>query len=229
MKTLHILTAGLMMNITVVGSSSTNNQNSQLSLNIIEILNPSCNSSCNGTITVEAEGGSEPYSYNWNTFPNQSTPQAVNLASGVYFIEVKDAEGEVFFQSIELMAPEKINADKNTVQPNQKITVVDLEFTMDGGNGPFDYEFNGQNIKHPKIENLSIGIHTLKVTDANDCSMIQYIQVFEIEGENESSDLLGWTIYDQMPIEVITIERVEFSKLIPIENSPEEILIVFEE
>ncbi len=218
MKALQLITTGMIITFSMTALSETKLPNEKLSIEIIEVLNPTCNSSFNGKITVEPIGGEAPYTYNWNTFPNQSTATANNLSSGIYFVEVKDADGNVYFESIELTAPESLNAEENTASLSSDETVVDLEFSMIGGNSPYTYEFNGQYLDSPEVNNLTVGIHTMVITDANDCSMIQYIQVFEIEEENEEGDLLGWTLFNQAPQNEIQITRVEFSELTPYEN-----------
>lgn len=219
MNTSKLIMTGIMM-MTLTALSNTNNTNGNLTLVITEIQNPSCINSNNGQITVEPTGGNAPYTYDWNTFPRQNSATAINLSSGTYFIEVTDIVGNKYFESIELLAPEMIEADENSVLPNSESQVVNLEFSMNGGNTPYTYEFNGVSIDEPQIENLSIGIHTMKITDANNCSMIQYIQVFEIEGENESENSMAWIILEEGPIQESTTERVEFSPLVPVEYVP---------
>lgn len=54
--------------------------------------NDSCNNSV-GTATVNAFGGTTPYSYSWNSTPPQTTNTATGLASGNYEGIVTDANG----------------------------------------------------------------------------------------------------------------------------------------
>ncbi len=46
--------------------------------------------SCDGSATVAAAGGSGVFSYSWATNPAQTTANASNLCSGIYFVEVED-------------------------------------------------------------------------------------------------------------------------------------------
>lgn len=216
------------MNMTNTALSNTNYSQDNLKIEIIEIQNPTCNSSNNGQITIEPKGGVAPYQYDWNTFPNQTTPTAENLSSGVYFIQVTDANGSTFFQSIELLAPETIDANDNSSMPSDE-SVVSLEFSMNGGNAPYTYEFNGSQISEPVVNNLTIGIHTMVITDANNCSMIQYIQVFEIEEDSNNNNSLGWTIFNDKPEVENKVTRVEFSDLVPLDAENEEENLVADE
>ena len=46
-----------------------------------------------GTATVVASGGIEPYTYSWNTDPEQTTSVATNLNTGTYWVTITDANG----------------------------------------------------------------------------------------------------------------------------------------
>jgi hypothetical protein len=56
-------------------------------------LGQNSQSSPDGSITIEALGGTIPYAYSWNTNPVQSTNTAENLAAGNYSITITDANG----------------------------------------------------------------------------------------------------------------------------------------
>jgi len=55
------------------------------------INNPSCNGSNDGSITVSAEGGTIPYSYEWSE--GSTTPNLSSLAVGVYSLTLTDNNG----------------------------------------------------------------------------------------------------------------------------------------
>lgn len=77
--------------ITKVNYISCSGSNPQpLSLTTIKI-NPSCFGSNNGSITVNANGGTTPYQYRINNGTYQSSNTFSNLTSGVYSVQVKDA------------------------------------------------------------------------------------------------------------------------------------------
>ena len=55
---------------------------------------PTCYGGNNGTATVNAEGGTEPYVYQWDAAAgNQTTKTAVGLKVGIYLFTVTDANG----------------------------------------------------------------------------------------------------------------------------------------
>lgn len=57
---------------------------------------PSCPGESNGSILVEASGGTPPYTYRWNTSPPQDTQLISGLPAGIYSVTVFDANGCTF-------------------------------------------------------------------------------------------------------------------------------------
>ena len=50
-----------------------------------------CTPPCDGTASVNASGGTPPYTYGWSTLPAQSTQYATGLCPGTYSVVVRDA------------------------------------------------------------------------------------------------------------------------------------------
>ncbi len=48
---------------------------------------------CNGSAIAIIQGGTAPYSFQWNSFPNSTSPVLSNLCPGPYFVRVTDARG----------------------------------------------------------------------------------------------------------------------------------------
>ena len=208
MKTIHTISAVLTCIISSF-SLAENNQpqtNSVLTISIVEIISPSCNGVANGSITVEAQGGKTPYSFNWNTFPEQTTPTAVNLKKGVYFVQVTDAEGAVYFRSIELSDPLQTEVNYTSSMTSENRT-VQVEFNSDKSENDYEFFLDGQPIHEPVLSDLDIGIHELIITDNHSCTVIQYIQVFEME-ETSSSDT-GVVKSDIGLTPIVTLETAE--------------------
>lgn len=213
MKTLQTITTAIIFSLTSViafGAEEDNNDNSNiLSIIIIENNSPTCNGAENGSIAVEVKGGLSPYSYDWNTYPNQSTPTATNLSSGVYFIEVTDANGIRFFRSIEVIDP-----NKSEILSTKKISNIDLDLSVSGINAPYIYELNGSTLHTEDLIDLPVGIHQVKITDAISCEMIQFIQIFELDN---TTDLI---IKNGEQINAKEDRKVHASNLIPTNIHP---------
>jgi SprB repeat len=225
MKTSQIISTAIIFTLTSTSFANggddlsktiTENSNS-LTLTIIDVNNPSCNGGSNGSATALAKGGQAPYTYNWNTFPNQTTAQASNLSQGTYFVQVVDASGDVFFKTVYLEDP---NASILT-QIESVSAELDLTATVSGENAPYTYQLNGNPTNSKEINHLPVGIHELVITDANECEMMQYIQVFEVQSlpngsnSNEGSPIIKNDNENQEQMKSKKDRHLEASKLIP--------------
>lgn len=124
----------------------------------------------NGSATVQASGGTPPYTYTWNTNPPQNTATASNLSAGTYTVTVTDHNGcTATFQvtvtstggSISLQAsPDHCNL----CDGKASVTVINPV-----GNYIIQWS-NGRNT--PVIDSLCSGIYTVTVTDEEN----QYVQ-----------------------------------------------------
>ena len=65
---------------------------------------------------------------------------------------------------------------------------LDITASVSGNNAPYTFELNGERITDvdsQDMADLPIGIHQLVITDASNCEMTQYIQIFEIDDSGE--------------------------------------------
>jgi hypothetical protein len=159
--------------------------NANLKIEVIDLAPPTCNGGSNGYVTIEVKGGTAPYSYNWNTFPNQYQEKATNLSPGVYFVDVTDSEGNKSYKSIHIENPD---ASSLTDSKNQNLEDIDLTTTITSKNKTFYYSLNGIQVDSYKIVDLPVGVHKLVITDDKNCQVNQFIQVFELDGKNKSSE-----------------------------------------
>ena len=144
-----------------------------------------------GSLEVTVTGGSSPYKYILNG--EEKTPVAGvidNLKPGVYVLDVID-DDECLISSGELM----IEAGNGGLD----VTVSDVSETICGerngtftltvnGTAPFKYQIDGGVVKTTnshiiKIDNLTAGSHTWKVTDSTGC-YAQDRQIIENTGTN---------------------------------------------
>ena len=188
MKTLHTISTGILMTIYSLTANSYATQienENQLTISIVQIVQPTCNGASNGEISVEVVGGKTPYTYNWNTFPNQHAAKATNLKKGVYFIQVTDAAGTMTYKSIELSDPIQVETKISSTNSNGPTVKVNL---AEKKTSEFSYLLNGNIIADRNFADLDIGIHQLIISDNKNCTVVQYIQVYECEQvEIESS------------------------------------------
>ncbi|MFI1743272.1 HYR domain-containing protein [Thalassobellus sediminis] len=127
-----------------------------------------------GTATVEAFGGTEPYSYLWSD--GQTGATATGLIAGVYTVVVSDADGTT-------LPALSVTIGQPTSYPDVTATAVDLNgvnvscfgdtngsatAVASGGTPPYTYLWsNGQTTA--TASSLGVGDYTVTVTDLNGC------------------------------------------------------------
>jgi hypothetical protein len=122
----------------------------------------------NGSASVTATGGSEPYTYHWNT--GATTSSIINLNSGTYSVTVTDADGSSATGSVTIT---NVNPLDLTVSSTDETGVGANDGTAEvqasGGLTPYTYLWsNGETTS--SIENLAPGVYTVVVTDASACT-----------------------------------------------------------
>ncbi|MDX2002379.1 MAG: PKD domain-containing protein [Chitinophagales bacterium] len=133
----------------------------------------SCAGSNNGTITVNATGGTSGYSFAWNTSPVQTNATATGLAAGNYTVTVTDANGCTTTASGTVGAPSNpVTVSVNTDQTSGcGIADGSLTATASNGASPYTFTWNTSPVQNGAVaNNLSGGVYTVTVTDAGGCT-----------------------------------------------------------
>lgn len=185
MKTLHTISAVITISTFSHAENTTPQNENSLTISVLEIKQPTCNGDANGSVLIEVKGGTLPYEYNWNTFPAQSSPMATNLTKGIYFIQVTDANGLVTYKSVEITDPINTIVNPTAISSlvSQSVTVI-----SENENSNFVYYLDGVKITEPIVTGLDIGIHKLTITNQNDCTVEQFIQIVEIESDSLNTE-----------------------------------------
>ncbi len=130
----------------------------------------SCNSSCDGIVTVHAFGGTAPYSYLWDD-PYSSTSSTINnLCSGVYHVTITDNNGCTKLDSIAVVNPPLLQVSTSVLQNilcyNQCTGIV--QTSIIGGTPPYNVIWsNGE--QGMVADSLCSGKVFVTVTDAHFC------------------------------------------------------------
>ena len=146
--------------------------------------NSSCKGANDGSITLDAKGGSGSYLYSfdtivWNAFSANSTGIINNLPVGNYNVYVKDSRGcnAIAIAQVKIEQPEALTITKiNTISTsgfglsNGSIAVI-----ADGGNGNYEYKWfdenkNDINQSASSAINLVAGKYYVEITDSKNCS-----------------------------------------------------------
>ena len=131
-----------------------------------------CFGAGDGTVALNATGGSGILTYNWS---NGSTDPSLSLLqAGTYSCTVTDANGCVATSSSFVVTePSALNVS-STVTDASTFGGSDgsVNITVSGGTANYTYNWsNGANTED--LNNVAAGEYTVTITDANNCSFIQ--------------------------------------------------------
>jgi CSLREA domain-containing protein len=138
-------------------------------------VNPTCNGATNGSLTINATGGTGTLLYSLNNGQTFSAnPQFTGLGAGTYQVLVKDANNcQTQASSVTLTQPSALTFTTTPVNPtclgaaNGSLTI-----NATGGTGALLYSLNnGQSFSaNPQFNNLGAGVYQVLVKDANQCA-----------------------------------------------------------
>lgn len=145
---------------------------------------PTCNAN-DGSIVVNATGGSTPYTFsndNGSTFNAGTAPYTFNnLAIGTYNLIVKDVNGCQGFETVTLVNTSAPTLTTNTVHIScNGANDGQLYNSATGGSYPYQYSIDGTNFQPSGIfGGLSSGTYNITIQDANGCSSVGTAQINE--------------------------------------------------
>ena len=134
-----------------------------------------CNGQVNGTVTVNATGGTNPLSYNLQPMNlTNATGNFTGLPQSVYTVTITDANGCTLTNTQTVIEPTLVHFNGTTLthiicngQNNGTITT-----NASGGVGAMNYTLNPGAVNNATgiFNNLFVGTYTLTATDANGCT-----------------------------------------------------------
>ncbi|MCX7809255.1 MAG: SprB repeat-containing protein, partial [Deltaproteobacteria bacterium] len=150
-----------------------------LSLTANQTQSVSCNGGNNGIATSNASGGVGGYSYTWSPSGGNSNV-ANNLTAGIYTISISDANncGPVS-ATVQIQQPPALSLTANQTQSvscnggNNGIATSNAS----GGVGGYAYTWSPSGGNASIANNLTAGIYTISIYDANNCSTSATVQI----------------------------------------------------
>jgi len=130
-----------------------------------------CNGDASGSATIIVNGGTPPFTYDWNDPNNQLTPTATDLIAGTYCVVVTDANGCTYEECVTVTEPDAISLSA-TVIPTSCWNTQDGSIDVDviGGTLPYTFDWNDDNFDGQNNLNVPAGIYDVTVTDTNGCT-----------------------------------------------------------
>jgi len=135
-------------------------------------VNPTCNQPNIGSIVINASGGSPSLSYKLNALAYQTSNSFTNLSSGTYTITVKDANGCTKTSLVSLSITNTPLLTNSTLANTCLSNVDTIIVLASNGLAPYTYSLQPGNLSNNigTFPNISTGIYTVSVIDANGCT-----------------------------------------------------------
>ena len=158
----------------VDSTSVTINEPTVLSTSISNLININCFGGNDGSATVNALGGTTPYSFLWDpSTGNQTDSTATTLFVGSYGVLVTDSNGCTDSVATTIMEPASVisltitTTDVSCFGGNNGLATA----TPSGGTPPYSYLWGASagNQTDSTATGLSAGVYDITVSDINDC------------------------------------------------------------
>jgi hypothetical protein len=131
-----------------------------------------------GSISVEVEGGTFPFTYALNATPTNgdTSPSFTGLVAGSYTVNIIDANGCAYVSAAAETITEPTVVDASATTSDVACfgeTSGEIDVTATGGTGSYACSVNGGALSTANpISGLAAGTYELTVYDANQCSAI---------------------------------------------------------
>ncbi|WP_433831012.1 MBG domain-containing protein [Flavobacterium anhuiense] len=138
-----------------------------------------CNKANNATATVTASGGAGNYTYSWS--PSGGTAAtATGLSPNMYTVTVTDQNGCFITRTIKIIEPSPLSATQShtDVKCNGGNDGA-ASIIVSGGTGTYNYLWAPSGGTAATATGLTAGTYTVTVTDENNCSIAEIVNVGE--------------------------------------------------
>ncbi|TVR76584.1 MAG: hypothetical protein EA412_13270 [Chitinophagaceae bacterium] len=133
-----------------------------------DVTDISCHDEADGSLSVNISSGLNPFQISWSN--NETTETIDNLSTGMYSVEILDANNCLFSDSVFLENPNPISISYDKKQISCfGLTDGNIEVTADGGTGNLSFLWDN-GMQSSFIDDLSSANYNLMVIDENNCN-----------------------------------------------------------
>ncbi len=130
----------------------------------------------NGTLNLNLQGGTLPYTIHWSHAGYNNNQGWQNMPAGFYQVTITDANGCMAIAQTNISQPAPLLADVVVQPPSNGFNNGSAAAWVTGGTPPYSYLWsNGQT--QASISGLGAGSYSLTVTDTNGCEVIHPFDV----------------------------------------------------
>ena len=149
-----------------------------INVEMLSINSPTCAVDCNGSVSMQIQGGDAPYQLVWSDGLTQTlsttnpTYTREDMCADDYILTITDANGQPLEVPIVLLDLDPIVIDE-VVTPEIMGNDGTINTTVTGGQPPYSYNWSPSSLPStPDQANLTAGLYIVTVTDANGCEEI---------------------------------------------------------
>jgi len=161
------------------------------SVSILNSTNPVCPNGT-GTAVAMASGGSGNYTYTWDNGMTGATN--TGLMPGTYSVTVNDGGACNSVTTVTISAPPVINISPSATNSTCNDSTGSASVTATGGTGVLSYNWSAPGGSTTTLTNLSAGIYSITVTDANGCTQTATVNVNSNGGTSATASSTQTTI-----------------------------------
>jgi gliding motility-associated-like protein len=141
-----------------------------LLLTLDTVIQVDCFGEDSGLVQVEAEGGVEPYTYEWSDPAIGNTSKAPGLTAGPYTVTVTDSNGCTEELFVEVTEPDELTSSFVSEDVDCfGASTGTIDVSVQGGTLPYVYEWSNTETTQD-LNGIPAGNYSLLITDANGCT-----------------------------------------------------------
>ncbi|MGK7389271.1 MAG: T9SS type A sorting domain-containing protein [Candidatus Cyclobacteriaceae bacterium M2_1C_046] len=141
-----------------------------------DITHTSCSGNADGSITVSANGGTAPYSYEWSEGTTDASLS--NIAPGDYSLTVTDSVGCTYSQAFTVESSNSIAVTATVIKASCSTADGAIDVTVTGGSGNYTYAWLDGATSEDRTD-LTPDFYTLTVSDDQGCESTRTFSVKE--------------------------------------------------